>query len=83
MEQQFYDLLIELNQDTHNECFNSLDDCNTLTEKYICSTSCKKPDWNFTPYTFYITHTPYHTKRISETHLEIDFQMTQELHLIY
>ena len=41
LEQQFNDLLLELNQDTSDEYFNSKEKCNTLTEEYILSTSCK------------------------------------------
>ena len=40
-EQQFNDLLLELNQDTEDEYFNCQEECNTLTEELIHSTSCK------------------------------------------
>ena len=33
LEQQFNDLLLELNQDTQEEYFNCLEECNTLTEE--------------------------------------------------
>ena len=41
LEQQFNELLLELNQDTQDEYFNCQEECNTLTEEYILSTSCK------------------------------------------
>ena len=42
LEQHFNDLLLELNQDTQNECFKCQEESNTLTEEYIFSTSCKR-----------------------------------------
>ena len=41
LEQQFYYLLLELNQDTQDENFNCQEECNLLTEEYILSTSGK------------------------------------------
>ena len=72
-EQQFNDLLLELNQDTQAEYFNCQEECNTLTEDYNLSTSCKSNIWVL-PLTIYI-----HNKHliigneISPPHLEIDF----------
>ena len=38
LEQQFNDLILELNQATQNEYFNCQEECNTRTEEYILST---------------------------------------------
>ena len=63
---------MELNQDTQNEYFNCQEECNTLTEEYILSTSCKTNIWEL-PLTIYTQKTPDHKKTISPPHLEIDF----------
>ena len=72
VEQQFNDLLLELNQDTQDENFNCQEECNTLTEEYILSTSCKSNIWVL-PLTIYTQQTPDHKKTIFPPHLEIDF----------
>ena len=41
LEQQFNYLLLELNQDTEDKNFNCQEECDTLTEEYIPSTSCE------------------------------------------
>ena len=63
---------MELNQDTLNEYFNCQEECNTLTEEYILSTSCKTNIWEHS-LTIYTQKTPDHKKTISPPHLEIDF----------
>ena len=40
LEQQFNDLILQLNQDNKDEDFNCQVECITLTEEYIISTSC-------------------------------------------
>ena len=45
LEQQFNDLLLESNQDTQDGYFNCQERCNTVTEEYILSTSCKNNLW--------------------------------------
>ena len=45
LEQQFNDLLLELNQETKDECFICQEECNTLTEESIHSTLCKSNNW--------------------------------------
>ena len=71
-EQQFNDLLLELNQDTQGEYFNCLEECNNLTEEYIFSTLCKSNIWVL-PLTMYTQQTPDYTKTISPPHIEIDY----------
>ena len=48
------------------------EECNTLTEEYALSTSCKNNKWVL-PLTIYTQQTPDHKKTISPPHLEIDF----------
>ena len=72
VEHQFNELLLELNNDTQDECFNSQEDCNTLTEEYLLSSSCKNNIW-LLPLTINSQQTPDYKKKISPTHLEIDF----------
>ena len=72
LEQQFNDLLLELNQDTQDEYFNCQEECNTLTEEYILSTSCKSNIWVL-PLTIYTPQTLDPKRTISPPHLEIDF----------
>ena len=45
LEQQFNEVLLELNQDIQDEYFNCQEECNTLTEEYILSTSCRSNIW--------------------------------------
>ena len=45
LEQQLNDLLLELNQGTQDEYFPCKEECNTLTEENILSTSCKNNIW--------------------------------------
>ena len=71
-EQQFNGCLLELNQENQGENFNCQEECNTLTEKYISSTSCKSNIWVL-PLTLYTKQTLDHTETISPPHLEIDF----------
>ena len=71
-EQQFNYLILELNQDTHEEYFNCQEECNTLTEEYILSTSCKSNIWVI-PLTIYTPQSPNTKRTISPPHLEIDF----------
>ena len=72
LEQQFIDLPLELNQDTQDEYLNCQEYCNTLTEEYVLSTSCKNNIWVL-PLTIYTQQTFDHKKTISASHLEIDF----------
>ena len=72
VEQQFNDLLLELNQDNQDEYFNCQEKCNNLTEEYILSTLCKRNIWVL-PLTIYTQQTIDHTKTISPPHLEVDF----------
>ena len=72
LEQQFNDLLLELNQETQDENFNCQEECNTLTEEYILSKSCKNNIFVL-PLTIYTQQTPDHKITISPLHLEIDF----------
>ena len=72
LEQQFNDLLLEFNQDTQDEYFNCQEECNTFTEEYILSTSCKNNIWVL-PFTIYTQQTLDHKKTISPPHLEIVF----------
>ena len=72
LEQQFTYLLLELNQDTQDEYFNCQEECNTVTEECILSTSCKSNIWVL-PLKIYTQQTPNHKKTISPPHLEIDF----------
>ena len=73
LEQQLNDLLLlELNEDTQNEYFNCQEECNTLTEEYILSTSCTNNIWVL-PLTKYTQQTTDNKKTISPPHLEIDF----------
>ena len=72
-EQQFNDLLLELSQDTQDDYFNCQEECNTLTEDYILSTSSKSVIW-VSPLTKYTQQTPDHTKTVClPSHLEIGF----------
>ena len=41
LQQQINELLLELYQDTQGEHFNCQEECNTLTEEFIFSISCK------------------------------------------
>ena len=59
-------------QDTQDEYFNCQEDCNTLTEDYILSTSCKSKIWVL-PLTKYTQQTLDHKRTISPPHLERDF----------
>ena len=61
LEQKFNDLLLEHNQDTQDKCFNCQEECNTLTEEYILSTSCKNNIWVL-PLTLYTQQTLDHRK---------------------
>ena len=70
LEQQFNDLRLELNQDTQDEYFNCQEKCNTLTEEYIFSTSCKNNIWVL-PLTIDTQQTPDHKKTISPPQLDI------------
>ena len=72
LEQQFSDLILDLSQDTQDEYFICQEEINTLTEKYILSTSCKNNIWEL-PLTIYTQQTLDHKKTISPPHLEIDF----------
>ena len=71
LEQQFNDLLLALNQDNQGEYFNCQEKCNTLTEIYIFSTSCKSNIWVL-PLTTYTQQTLDHKKTFSPPQLEID-----------
>ena len=68
LEQLFNELLLELNQDTQDEYFNCQEECNTLKEEYILSTSCKNNIWVH-PLTIYTQQTPDYKKTISPPHL--------------
>ena len=72
LEQQFNALLLEINQETQDKNFNCQEECNTLTEEYFLTTSCKSNVLVF-PLTLYTQQTPDHTKTVSPPHLEIDF----------
>ena len=72
LEQQFNDLLLELNQDTQDEYFNCQEECNTLTEDYILSTS-RKNNIRVLPLTIYTQQTLDHKRTISPPYLEIVF----------
>ena len=72
LEQQFNDLLLELNQDTQEEYFNCQEEHNTLTEEYMLSTYCKSNIWVL-PLTMYTPQSPDPKRTISPPHLEIDF----------
>ena len=72
LEQQFNELLLELNNDTQDEHFNCQEECITLREEYILSTSCKNNIWVL-PLTVYTQQTPDPKKTISPQHLEIEF----------
>ena len=72
LEQQFNDLLLELNKDTQEEYFNYQEEFNTLNEEYILSTSCKN-NILVLPLTICTQRTLDHKKTISPPHLEIDF----------
>ena len=72
LEQHINHLLLELNQDTQDENLNCQEECNTLTEDNILSTSCKNNVWVL-PLTIYTQQTLDHKKTISPPHLEIDF----------
>ena len=76
LEQQFNDLILELNEDTQDKYFNCQEEGNTLTEEYILSTSCKSNIWILPP-TIYTQQTPDHTKTISPPHPEIDFLLVE------
>ena len=65
LEQQFNDLLLSLNQEIQGDYFNSQEECNTLTDEYILSTSCKN--------NIFTQQTPDHKKTIYPPHLEKDF----------
>ena len=60
LEQQFNDFFLELYQDTQDEYFNYQEECNTLIEDYIFTTSCKSNVWVL-PLTLYTQQTPNHT----------------------
>ena len=72
LEQQFNDLLIELNPNDQYEYFNCQEKFNTLTEEYILSTSCKSYIW-LLPLTIYTQQTLDYTKTVSPPHLKINF----------
>ena len=52
LEQHFNDIHLEPNQESQEGYFNCLEGCNTLTEAYIVSTSCKGIIW-LLPLTLY------------------------------
>ena len=68
LEQQFNYLLLELNQDTQEEYFNCQEECNTLTEEYILSTSCKS-NICVLPLTMYTLQSSDPKRTISPPHL--------------
>ena len=70
--QQFNDCLCELNQDTQDEYFNCQEECITLTEEYILSTSCKSNIWVL-PLTICTQQTLDYRKTFSPAHIENDF----------
>ena len=71
LEQQFNDLLLELNHNNQNDYFTCQKEFNTLTKEYILSISYKS-NICVLALTKYTQQTPDHTKTIS-THLDIDF----------
>ena len=72
LEQQFNDLFLELNQDTQDEYFDCQEECNTLTEDYTLSNSCKNNTWVL-QLRIYTQQTLDHKRTISLPHLEIEF----------
>ena len=72
LEQQFNDLLLEPNQDAQDEYFNCQEECDTLREEYILSTSYKTNIWVL-PLTINTQQTPDHTRTFSPPPLAIDF----------
>ena len=72
LEQQFNDLLLELNQDTQEEYFICQEECNTRREESMLSKSYKTTIWVL-PLTIETQQTPDHTRKISPPHIEIDF----------
>ena len=79
LEQQFNVLLLILNRDTQDEYSNCQEKCNTLTEEYILSTSCKSNVWVL-PLTIYTQQTPNHTKKLLNHTLKLTSYLTRELH---
>ena len=63
---------MELNQDTQDEYFNRQEECNTLSEEFILSISCKTNLW-LLPLAIFSQQTSDYPKTISPAHLEIDF----------
>ena len=72
MEQQFKDLLLELNHDTQDKSFNCQEEGKTLTEEYVLSSSSKSNIW-FLPLTINTQQTLDYQKTVSPPPLKIDF----------
>ena len=72
LEHHFINLLLELNQDTQDNCFDCQEEANILTEEYILSTSSKS-NICVLPLTIYTQQTPHYTQTVSSPHLEIVF----------
>ena len=74
LEQQFNDLLLELNQEIQDEYFKCQEECNLLTEKHNFSASCKSKIGAL-PLRLYTKESSDQTGTISPPHIEIDFLM--------